>query len=153
MTSSRRWLFGFGLAIGVLAVTAVILVLTSTSSGNEPLLAEDTPEGVVQRFLQAVSDGDYLAAEDYLSPPVDEKTEYDFRRLREMRPGRGAGWKATFGDSLVDDDEATVEVVIDIFRPRGPFENSVTTSQVVFFFTKEADTWKITSPLNLWWIY
>ncbi|MFC2020549.1 hypothetical protein ACFLU1_01965 [Chloroflexota bacterium] len=153
MSSSRRWLLGFGLAIGMLVITAVTLVLTSTSPGDELLLPEDTPEGTVQRFLLAIRDGDYLAADNYLSPPVDEKTNYDLQRLTEIRPDGGAGWKATLGKSSVKDDEATVNVTIDVFRPGGPFENSVRTNQITFFLKKEADSWKITSPLNLWWLY
>ncbi len=153
MKSSRRWLLAFGLAIGVLIIVTVALVLTTSSQGDEPLLPEDTPEGTVQRFLLAIRDEDYLAAESYLSPTVDDKIAFDLRQNRLAGPGDGPGWKATLGKSIVRDDEATVDVTVDVFRPRGPFENSVRTYQVTFFLKKEATSWSIISPINLWWLY
>ena len=116
-------------------------------------MPEDTPEGTVQRFLLAVRDEDYLAAESYLSPPIDDKVAYDLRRNRVAGLGEGPGWKATLGKSVVRNNEATVDVVVDVFRPSGPFENSVRTYRVTFFLKKEGASWKITSPVNLWWLY
>ena len=151
--SSRRWLFTFGLAIGVLVIVTVVLVLTTSSPIDKPLLPEDTPEGTVQRYLLAVRDKDYLAAEGYLSPTIDDKIAYDLRQNRVTELGEGSGWKATLGKSIVRDDEATVDVTVAVFRPRGPFENSVRTHQVTFFLKKEGTSWSITSPVNLWWLY
>lgn len=153
MRSSRRWLLVFGLAIGVLVIVTVVLTLTMSSPGDEPLLPEDTPEGTVQRFLLAVRNEDYLAADSYLSPTIDDKIAYDLRRNRVAGPGEGPGWRATLGKSVVRDDEATVDVVVDVFRPRGPFENSVNTYRITFFLKKEVTSWSITSPVNLWWLY
>ena len=153
MSSSRRWLFTFGLVIGVLVIGTVALVLFTSSPGDEPLLPEDTPQGTVQRFLLAVRDEDYLAAESYLSPPINDKITYDLRRNQVAGLGEGAGWKATLGKSVVRDDEATVNVMVDVFRPRGPFENSVRTHRITFFLKKEGTSWRITSPVNLWWLY
>ncbi len=153
MRSSRRWLVIFGLAIGVIIAVTVVLVLTTASPGDETLLPEDTPEGTVQQFLLAVRDGDYLAAESYLSPSVEDKLDYDLRRSRIVRPDEGASWRATLGKSVVKGDEATVEVTVDVFRPRGPFENAVSTYRVTFFLKKEGASWRITSPINLWWLY
>ena len=151
--SSRRWLFTFGLAIGILVIVAVALALTMGSQGEEPLLPEDTPEGTVQRFLLALRDEDYLAAESYLSPTIDDKIAYDLRRDRLTGRGEGSGWKATLGKSAVRNDEATVDVTVNVFRPRGPFENSVRTYRITFYLKKEVTSWKITSPANLWWLY
>ena len=153
MKSSRRWLLTFGLTIGVLIIVTVALVLTTSSRGDEPLLPEDTPEGTVQRFLLAVREGDYLAAESYLSPPIDDKITYDLRRNRAAGSGEEDGWKATLRKSVVRDDEATVDITVDVFRPRGPFENSVSTYRITFFLKKEVTSWRITSPVNLWWLY
>ncbi len=153
MRLSRRWLLIFGLAIGALVIGTVVLVLTTTSPADKPLLAADTPEGTVQRFLLAVRDEDYLEAESYLSIPVDDKIVYDLGRNRITGTGEGSGWKATLGKSTVRDDEATVNVTVAVFRPSGPFENSVRTHQVTFFLEKEGASWMITSPVNLWWLY
>ncbi len=153
MRSSRRWLLTFGLAIGVLVIVTVVLALTMASQGDEPLLPEDTPEGTVQRFLLAIRNEDYLTAESYLSPTIDDKIAYDLRLNRAAELSERAGWKATLGKSVVRDDETTVDVRVDVFRPRGPFENSVSTYRITFFLKKEGASWKITSPVNLWWLY
>jgi len=151
--SSRRWLATFGLAIVVLITVTVVLVLTTVSRGDEPLLPEDTAEGTVQRFLLAIRDEDYLAAESYLSPTIDDKIAYDLRRTQVAGSSERPGWKATLGKSAVRNDEATVDVTVNVFRPRGPFENSVRTYRITFYLKKEVTSWKITSPANLWWLY
>ncbi|MBI4188565.1 MAG: hypothetical protein HY529_05090 [Chloroflexi bacterium] len=152
--TSRRWLFIAGLAIGLLAVVAIVLVLTTSSSADKPLLSEDTPEGIVQRFILAIKNKDYLTAESYLAPPPDNKTPYpDLRQIQVGGQSEGPGWKAALGKSTVRGDDATVDVSVSVFRPGGPFENSVNTFQVTFFLKKIGTVWKITSPLNLWWIY
>lgn len=156
--SSRRWLLSFGLAIGVLALVTIVLVLITASPANDkPLLPEDTPEGTVQRFLLAIRDKDYLTAESYLSPPApDDKNKMtpDLRQNQIYGTGEGPGWKTTLGKSTIRDNEATVDVTVSVFRPtNGPFGNSVNTYQVTFFLKKVATSWKITSPLNLWWLY
>ena len=155
MKSSNRWLYYFGIAIGLLVVVTVVLALTVGSPSESNLLSQDTPEGTVQRFLLAVKDGDYLAAESYLAPPDSENTrpEIDALKNRISTSGEDPGWKASLGDTEITGNEATVGVTVDVFRPRGPFENSVDTYQVTFFLTRESGEWKITSPLNIWWLY
>ena len=153
--SSRRWLFGFGLAIVVLAIVAIVLVLTTGSPADKPLMPDNTPEGIVQRFILAIRDNDYLTAESYLAPPTDNRTPYDLplQKLQIVGQGESPGWKATLGKSNVRDNDATVDVSVSVFRPNGPFGNSVNTYQVTFFLKKVGSAWKITSPLNLWWLY
>lgn len=153
MKSSNRWLYIFGLAIGVLVIITVALVLTTGSPADEPLLPEDTPEGTVQRFLQAIRDGDYLTADSYLSTSADDKLNYDLRRNRLTGSSKDSGWKALLGKTIINNDKASVDVTVDVFRPSGPFENSVRTHQVTFFLQLEEDIWKITSPVNIWWLY
>ncbi len=152
MKSSSRLLLAFGAAIGVLATVAVVLVLTLPGAGVS-LLPEDTPEGTVQGYLLALEDEDYLKAYSYLSSSVREERPYERWSRPFVGGGERPGWKATLGKSEVRGNEATVDVVIDVFRPRGPFEDPVRTSYVTFFLKKEGDFWRITTPDNLWWIY
>ncbi|MBI2287503.1 MAG: hypothetical protein HYY41_05890 [Chloroflexi bacterium] len=153
MMTSRRWLLTVGLAIGVLAIVAIVLVLTTGSPADKPLFPEDTPEGIIQRFILAIRDKDYLTAETYLAPPTDDRTKNDLRQFQISGRDEGPGWKAALGKSTIRDNEATVDVTVSVFRPGGPFENSVNTFQITFFLKKVGTAWKITSPLNLWWLY
>ena len=67
----------FGIALAALIVVTVVLVLT-IGQGTAPLLPENTPEGVVQRFLLAIQDNDYLAAYGYLNIVENgQKLSYD----------------------------------------------------------------------------
>ena len=61
MKTSNRFLLGFGIIIVAIVGIAVTLAITG---GNEPvkLLPDTSPEGIVQRFLMAVKDHDYLKA-------------------------------------------------------------------------------------------
>jgi len=150
--SSSRLLLAFGVAIGVLVIVAVALVLTMPAPETR-LLSEDTPEGIVQRYFLALEKGDYMTAYSYLSPPPSEKYPYDAWRSPLTSSGEKPEWKAMVVKSAVKDNEATVDVVVDVFRPGGPFDNPVRTNQITFFLKKEGTSWKITSPWDVWWLF
>lgn len=156
MRSSNRTLMGFGIAIGVLIITTIILVLT-LGKGNTDLLAEDTPEGVVQRYLLAIQEENYQSAFSYFSPqdpkdignPVMTYDEW----LMSVRNNSNSTWKASLGAFKITGDSATVDVMIDVFRPGGPFANPVNTNNETFILKKSGSSWLIISPTYLYWLY
>jgi hypothetical protein len=151
---SSRWLLVFGVTIGVLVIVAIVLVLTIGGAREVPLLSEDTPGGTVQRYFLALEAEDYLKAYSYLSPPPGEKLPpYEQWRGPVVRSEEKPGWKVTLGKSVVTGNEATVDVVVNVFRPGGPFDNPVRTQYVTFFLKKEGTSWRITSPWDVWWLF
>jgi hypothetical protein len=155
MKSSNRALAVFGAVIGILALTALVLVLIK---GNSPveLLPEDSPQGVVQRYMIAIDEGDYAAAWGYLAPrPDGEKLAYDAWLRSVMAPSSGSSsYRATLGDTSVSGDSATVEVIVDHLRSQdGIFGDPVDTSRVDFFLQKLDGAWKISDPVYVWWLY
>lgn len=153
MKPSSRWLLAFGVAIGVLVIVAIVLVLTMPAPETR-LLPEDTPEGTVQRYFLALQAEDYVTAYSYLSFPPDKTISYEnWRRGIYYRPEDRPGLRVTLGKSVVKDNEATVDVVVDIFRPGGPFDNPVRTQHVTFFLQKEGTSWEISSPWDIWWLF
>jgi hypothetical protein len=142
-----------GIAVGVLVIVAIVLVLTMAKPGGASLLPENTPEGTVQRYFLALEAEDYVKAYSYLSPPPSDKLTYEEWRRRFVISEERPGWKVTLGKSVVRDNEATVDVVVDVFRPSGPFDNPVSTQHVTFFLKKEGTIWKITSPTHVWWFF
>jgi hypothetical protein len=150
--SSSRWLLAFGATIGVLVIVAIVLVLTIPTQETR-LFPEDTPEGTVQRYFKALETGDYMTAYSYLIPPPSEKYPYQEWSGPFSSSGEKPGFKVTLGKSAVSDSEATVDVVVNVFRPGGPFENPVRTQYVTFFLKKEGTFWKITSPWDVWWLF
>jgi hypothetical protein len=151
--SSKRWLIIFGAAIGFLVIVAIVLVFTMSRQEGASLLSEDTPEGVVQRYILALQEKEYVTAYSYLSPPADEELTYE--KWRESFGGYGEQNEArvTLGESAVTGNEATVEVTVDVFRAGGPFDNPVSTQRITFFLKQEGASWKIKSPTYVWWFF
>ena len=152
MKSSNRWLLIFGTIIGVLAITAVTLVLTLKN--NTTLLPENTPEGVVQRDILAIKDGNFQTAYDYFSETAQTDLSYaNWKPTYPMNPD-GPSWQATIGKATITGNTATVSVNIDRFYPGGVINNSTSSQTIVFQLVQESGNWKINLPVNfLWYFY
>jgi hypothetical protein len=153
MKSTDRLLTLFAGAIGLLAVLTLLLFLYI---GNKPvvLLPDNSPEGVVQRYLVAIDNGDYPLAFNYLGLPLDGTTTYDTWRQSFSFPANRPAYKATLSQGRVTGDEAAVGIVIDVFRSGGGlFNNPVNSNSVEFLLTQINGVWKIFSPRDIWWIY
>lgn len=152
--SSSRSLFVFGVAIGVLVIVAIVLVFTLPGQGSASLLPEDTPKGIVQRFFLALEAEDYQKAYSYTSFPSGTPKYEEWRDSAiSSREERGSeSMRITLGESVVTDNEATVDVVVDVFSPGVPFENPVRTNHTIFSLEKAETSWKITSPTYVWWL-
>ena len=89
----------FAIVIGVLVIVTVSLVL-STKGDKIVLLPEDTPQGIVQRYLMAVQDKDYQQAYNYLSFDTSgEITTYDdwLSSVALPQTSNQTAWEATLG--------------------------------------------------------
>lgn len=152
MKSSKRLLAIFTGAVVLLALVTLLLVLIG---GNKPIemLPEGSSEGTVQRYLLAINDGEYLEAFSYLSPLPEEKLTYENWQTSFNYPSERPAYRVTLGHSSTSGDDATVEVVVDVFRNGSPFDNPVNSNHVVFILKRISGTWKITSPTWVWWIY
>ncbi len=152
MKSSNRLLIIFGSAIGVLVLVAIILVLAMPA--HQPaLLPEDTPEGTVQRYFIALQNEDYAKAYSFITQPADPKMTSDIWRGQYNRPVEKNVWKVTIGKAKIIGNEATVDVVIDVFRPQGPLSDPINTNNISFSLRKAGTGWTIISPFDLWWLY
>jgi hypothetical protein len=155
MNSSRRWLVIFAVVIGVLVIAAVSLVLF-TNGSKVTLLDENTPQGTVQRYLIALQDSNYTKAYGYLYFNSSDKiSTYNDWLNSIVHPysNNQNTWKAALGKVSLNGNNATVEVTIDIFRPGGLFSNSQYSQQIIFILTKTGNSWLITSPTYIYWIY
>ena len=156
MKTSNRTLVGFGIGIAALVIITIILVLTLGRS-NQTLLPENTPQGVVQRYLQAVQEKNYQVAYNYLTPadpkiPNGPFQSYD-NWVMSTQNSNNSTWKANLGSVNTNGYNATVEITIDIFRPVGPFGNPVNTNTMTFVLKKTGANWMIISPTDLYWLY
>jgi hypothetical protein len=154
MNSSNRWLIIFAIVIGILVIATVSLVLLI--KGNEvTLLPEDTPQGIVQRYLIAVQEKDYPVAYNYLYFDSSQKnqTYNDWLSMVMPQASNQVTWKASLGKTTQNGNNASVEVIIDTVRPGGPFGNPTSSQQILFQLSKIDGKWLIASPTYIYWIY
>lgn len=154
MKSSNRFLLGFGIIITVLIAAAIILVVTNHNEIE--MLPENTPQGIVQRFMLAIQEHDVQKAYTYLDIVENtEKLTYDdwVKSYSTEIQATQTTWKATLGNTIITDDTATVEVLIDIFQPGSPFEDPTYTRHYTYQLRRTNDTWFITERPWLYWLY
>jgi len=122
MAKSNRWLMGMGAALAVLVVVAI----AASFIGSEPIqYPEDTPEGITQRYLFAILDGDITVAYAYLSTNLQELCT-----LSEWKRVTRTPTRYEYEDSpmlLQDvryfhDTEARVSVDVNELRMPQPFD-------------------------------
>lgn len=131
----------FVLLAVVVAVVVVAIIAIFTRSAPT-LYAEDTPEGVVQRYSQAVIDGEIGEAESYLVPDVVDDC---FRMVTET-----GDRQVILVDTNESGDTATVEVRIVTTYGSGPFGANQYETESRFELDRDGGRWLIAvSPWEL----
>ncbi len=141
---SNRWLIIIGSIVAILIVVSVIVAISTQN--NLPVLSEDTPEGTVQRYLQALEKDDLTLAYRYLSASARErKTFQEFSRELSFRSREEQQRQVTLDKSRIFNDTAEVQVTINEFRPSGPltFQPSENSFQSYFSLQKQDGKWFI----------
>ena len=129
------------LAAAVILVVVVALIAVFARGGAAPL-DPATPEGVVQRYSQAVVDGDVETALTYLVPEVAESCE----RI----PGTGDDLRITLAETTERDSSARVEVLVVTVYGSGPLGADEYESEEVFDLVRVDGDWLIeTAPWQL----
>ena len=157
--------FALWFVIGIVALIGITVGVVLVTRSAVPALPQDSPQGTVQRFLTAIQNRDFPTAYGYLSPnqtlgpkglPGSTPTLTYDEWVRSMPPSyqtSSPAWRATLGKTTVNGDQATVEVVVDTFRPGGPFENAVRSQTVLFQLARSDNRWLIISPPYLYWLF
>lgn len=152
--NSNRWLMIFAIILGMLVIATVPLV-SLRGEKKVASLPKDSPQGSVQRYLIAIHEKDYQKAFGYLLfNPADKITTYNdwVQMLGNPQSGHSV-WKATLGTITINGNYATVEVAIDTIHLGGLFGNSQYSQLIVFQLTSMGNSWFITSPTYVFWIY
>ncbi len=138
MTEQSRRSRGLMIALGAGIALVVIIALIAVFARSGPVeYAADTPEGVVQRYSQAVVERDYETAESYLIPEIAE----DCRRM----PNDVVDVRVTLLDTAERDTTATVEVGIAASYGGGLFGSSTYDYEDVFALRNDDGDWLIVS--------
>lgn len=123
-------------AVVLLAVVAGLIV----ANRSAPPLDPDSPEGVVQQYLEAVIDDDYSSALGLVSPSLG----CDVSDIAEMRPYSGSLHVVL--DTVRIDGERAV-VTLDVTEGGGgdPFGSSGYTRSERIVLEQEEGAWRIAS--------
>ncbi len=149
MTASTKWLIGMGAALGVLVVVAVIGALIS--GGGEPeLFSEDIPEGITQRYVLAMIDGDLDEAWGYLSPELQAGCALEDWREVARRQSRLEDSQILLDEvNRINDTEVTVSLNRRRFSQPDPFDLSFSPEESTHHFEdfrlkkQEDNAWRI----------
>jgi hypothetical protein len=127
------WVFA-----GLVVVALVAGIAVATVRGN-PRLDAGSPEGVVQRYLQAVFDRDHATAVGYLSATTAERCSVAAFRDAWVPDGL----TADLDDVRVSGDRAEVRVVLHAVIEPLPVDPAFSTIEL-FQLERTADGWRIT---------
>jgi len=150
MVSSSRLLLLCG------AIVAVMLAATAAFAavGSRPVevLADNTPEGTVQRYLLALRANDLPEAYECLNIVVKgQKETYEKWRPSWVSARQPSlNWLARIARTTVDGDKAVVTVDFDGFDESGSFGRPYWAGPEDFKLAKTGGAWCITSSHSLW---
>lgn len=137
-----RRLLAPGPLIGIFVALLVAVSIGLTIFSPDPETFDpDSPEGVVQQYLEAALDGDEDAAERLLAEDVE----------LDCQSRSAASVRVSLVESNVTDDRATVEVRITE-SSGGPFDGGSYTRDDTFRLERTSDGWRITDrPWDFCW--
>ena len=128
---------------GIATVTVVVVSLVvAAAGGRERAYPADTPEGTVQRYLQAVADRDATAAVAYLGQELRSRCDESYLRDR-LRDPYPRDFRATLLGTRAVSDGTEVRVRISDRSGAPPFESGF--EQEAFYLLQQQDGgWRIT---------
>ena len=133
-TARRSRITLIALVAGVVLVVVIALIAVFTRGGAQPLDA-GTPEGVVQRYSQAVVDGDEQTALTYVVPEVADACVSRYVSEEDTR--------ITVLESTERDDTAQVRVLIVTVYGRGPLGAEEYEAESSFDLVKVGGDWLV----------
>ena len=151
MEQPNRFLLISALVILAATLITVIAVLVANAGHQVPALAENTPEGRVQRFFIALDEDDYLQAYNYILPSAKNGT-FEMWKSPVFGFGERPAFRVSLEDSAINGNSATVQVIIETFRAGSPFSSGISTQHIVFSLQLQNGTWWIVAPTDIWWL-
>jgi hypothetical protein len=137
-----RWVLGF--TAGALALVILAILTVSLAGGRQAIdYPEETPVGVVQRYLLALEDGRVEAAREYRGGSVrgdGRRPEIPFRASPEgVR-------RIVLVSETIEAETAVVVVEISTVYQSNDIQSSASSNLVTFELHLVKGVWKIMSP-------
>lgn len=147
--SARRWLVATTLAVAALIAFAAWVVAVRPSP---PAFGPDTPEGVVQRYVAAVIDGDLALARSTFAADLAARCPPSTfgMRVREAwwwdeSPRRDEWHVRLLETTTLSDGQVRVRVGVERIAAAPPFDVGSTTSEHAFVLAMVDGAWRLTS--------
>ncbi|MEE8457497.1 MAG: hypothetical protein V3S28_05565 [Acidimicrobiia bacterium] len=135
-TTSNSVLVVIGVVVAVLVVVAVVLAVQPPKTFDT-----DTPEGAVQRYYEAVLDGDDDLASTYMTEDLNESCGREFRYF-----DKGEDARIVIVASRIEDDRAELDVTIEVSYGDGPFGGGSYDQDETVRLERHGDRWLISEP-------
>ncbi|MBI2872593.1 MAG: hypothetical protein HYY00_05310 [Chloroflexi bacterium] len=148
MSASGRWLVAIAAVVAVLVVVSVVVTLVSPR-GKAVTFPEDTAEGVVQRFIVAIRDGDENLAHGYLSENLKKSCTAQHIRdtTRWLRDREGRNQQLVLlGTQTLSDGRAEVRVRVTDVNVSPPFGVNEYSHEERYVLVREGDAWRFDQP-------
>lgn len=139
-SASSRWLGGIALFAAVLIVVSVLI---SVFASDDELLPADTPEGAIQRYLQALADNEFTVAYEFVGADLREDCtlEHFIRTTSYLRDRK---FSASLSHTTDVGGKTVVSVEITEQSNSGPFGSGQYSSDSSFTVGLEDGEWRIT---------
>ena len=137
----RGWLIGGAMVLVAVLVTSIVVAV----SRNPDPLPEGSPEGTVQRYLNAIKAEDFQLASSFLSEDLMAECPVDM--LFGGRPHgeeRLEDSRITLERTVVADDTTFVTVRVTRLFGGGPFGTSESSFEARFTLRTEEGRWRFT---------
>jgi hypothetical protein len=147
-SASSRWLIVVAGGVVALVVLSVAVALLTRSEATT--FAADTPEGTVQRYLQAIEDGELQEAYDYLSVALQRDCSYrDFRSPSQRSDMESQ--RVTLEDTERVNGEMEVRVLVTQFHVDPPFGSRESSHVQRYLLVEEGGEWRFSAqPWPTW---
>ncbi len=150
-SASSKWLVGIGLAAAALVVASVVVALVNNQRESN-LISEDKPEGVAQRYLLALKQGEFNTAYGYLNARLKQACTYgSFLDVVRYYEDRDTGVTLVRTESL-DGKREEVVVRITEYNVSPPFGGNEFSQTVHYVLEQEEAAWRFAElPWPLSW--
>ena len=121
------------LIVGGIAAISLVAVVVAALGGEPVALDPETPEGVVQAYVTAVADEDWMEVRSFLNAELADKcdvSELSVERFDDVS-------RVSIEDVSIDDDIAVVDVVITHASADNPLSASTWDEDATFVLIDE----------------
>ena len=146
-----RFLLGIVAGAVLLAALGIVAVIVVGRTPAPRAADPASPVGVVQRYVEAIRNGDVDAAYGELSRSAQAGLSLDAARRRFQRQGTSASGeqRILIEPVTVDDDRAEVKVTVSRFSARAdPFSSSTSHQDATVRLVREDGAWRINQPVG-----